>query len=55
MSPSLHQHARRRLDAVVREGFDALKYYPDARAAYGRLSRLGRPRAFGPAPAESSW
>lgn len=45
MSPSLHQHARRRLDAVVREGFDALKYYPDARAAYARLLSVARARS----------
>ena len=45
MSPSLHQHARRRLDAVVREGFDALKFYPDARVAYSRVLSVARARS----------
>ena len=45
MSPSLHQHARRRLDAVVREGFAALTYRPGARAAYKRLLSVARARS----------
>jgi len=45
MSPSLHQHARRRLDAAVHSGLHALKYYPDARDALRRLVSVARARS----------